>query len=199
MYNLLIVPFAYLLGSLSSAIVVCRLMGLPDPRTQGSNNPGATNVLRIGGKKAAAITLLGDSLKGLLPVLACHLIDATPLIFALTAMAAFLGHLYPVFFGFRGGKGVATALGVQFGLHWMIGGAVALVWLFMAKVMKISSLAALVSMALAPVFVWLVWPAPELIVMQLIMTLILIWRHRSNIQKLLSGEEGRISEESGPE
>jgi glycerol-3-phosphate acyltransferase PlsY len=199
MYNLLIVPFAYLLGSLSSAIVVCRLMGLPDPRTQGSNNPGATNVLRIGGKKAAAITLLGDSLKGLLPVLACHLIDATPLIFALTAMAAFLGHLYPVFFGFRGGKGVATALGVQFGLHWMIGGAVALVWLFMAKVMKISSLAALASMALAPVFVWLVWPAPELIVMQLIMTLILIWRHRSNIQKLLSGEEGRISEESGPE
>ena len=199
MYNLLIVPFAYLLGSLSSAIVVCRLMGLPDPRTQGSNNPGATNVLRIGGKKAAAITLLGDSLKGLLPVLACHLIDATPLIFALPAMAAFLGHLYPVFFGFRGGKGVATALGVQFGLHWMIGGAVALVWLFMAKVMKISSLAALVSMALAPVFVWLVWPAPELIVMQLIMTLILIWRHRSNIQKLLSGEEGRISEESGPE
>ena len=199
MYNLLIVPFAYLLGSLSSAIVVCRLMGLPDPRTQGSNNPGATNVLRIGGKKAAAITLLGDSLKGLLPVLACHLIDATPLIFALTAMAAFLGHLYPVFFGFRGGKGVATALGTQFGLHWMIGGAVALVWLFMAKVMKISSLAALASMALAPVFVWLVWPAPELIVMQLIMTLILIWRHRSNIQKLLSGEEGRISEESGPE
>ena len=199
MYNLLIVPFAYLLGSLSSAIVVCRVMGLPDPRTQGSNNPGATNVLRIGGKKAAAITLLGDSLKGLLPVLAGHLIDATPLIFALTAMAAFLGHLYPVFFGFKGGKGVATALGVQFGLHWMIGGAVALVWLFMAKVVKISSLAALVSMALAPVFVWLVWPAPELIVMQLIMTLILIWRHRSNIQKLLSGEEGRISEESGPE
>jgi glycerol-3-phosphate acyltransferase PlsY len=114
-------------------------------------------------------------------------------------MAAFLGHLYPVFFGFRGGKGVATALGVQFGLHWMIGGAVALVWLFMAKVMKISSLAALVSMALAPVFVWLVWPAPELIVMQLIMTLTLIWRHRSNIQKLLSGEEGKISRKPGAE
>lgn len=192
MPDTLIVLTAYLLGSVSSAIIVCRLMGLPDPRTQGSNNPGATNVLRIGGKKAAAITLLGDSLKGFLPVLACHFLDVMPLIFALTAMAAFLGHLYPVFFGFKGGKGVATALGTQFGLHWMIGGAVALVWLFMAKVMKVSSLAALVSMLLAPVFVWLIWPAPELVVMQTAMTLLLFWRHRSNISKLLSGAESSI-------
>jgi len=184
---------AYLLGSISSAIIVCRILGLPDPRTQGSNNPGATNVLRIGGKKAAAVTLLGDSLKGLLPMLAAHLLQVDELTFALTAMAAFLGHLYPVFFGFQGGKGVATALGVQFGLHWMIGGGVALVWLFMAKVLNISSLAALVSMTLAPVLVWLVWPAPELLLMQVAMTLILIWRHRSNIRKLLSGEEGRIA------
>lgn len=193
MSELLIIPVAYLLGSLSSAIIVCRLMGLPDPRTEGSNNPGATNVLRIGGKKAAGIALLGDTLKGLLPVLACHLLNASPATFALTAMAAFLGHLYPVFFGFKGGKGVATALGTQFGLHWMIGGGVALIWLLMAKVMNISSLAALISMALAPVIVWLVWPAPELIIMQVVMTLILFWRHRSNIQKLLSGEESRIS------
>lgn len=189
MTDTLIILAAYLLGSLSSAIIVCRLMGLPDPRTRGSNNPGATNVLRIGGKKPAAITLFGDSLKGFLPVMACHFLDVTPLVFALTAMAAFLGHLYPVFFGFKGGKGVATALGTQFGLHWMIGGAVALVWLFMAKVLKISSLAALVSMALAPLFVWLVWPAAELVIMQVVMTLILIWRHRSNIRKLLSGAE----------
>ncbi len=199
MTEFLIVLSSYLLGSVSSAIIVCRLMGLPDPRTQGSNNPGATNVLRIGGKKAAAVTLLGDSLKGLLPMLACHALDVTALIFALAAMAAFLGHLYPVFFGFKGGKGVATALGIQFGLHWMIGGAVALVWLFMAKVINISSLAALVSMILAPLFVWLIWPAPELVVMQGVMTLILVWRHRSNIQKMLSGEEGRISKQSGPE
>ncbi len=192
MPDLLIILAAYLLGSVSSAIIVCRLMGLPDPRTQGSNNPGATNVLRIGGKKAAAITLLGDSLKGFVPVLACHFLDATPLIFALTAMAAFLGHLYPVFFGFQGGKGVATTLGTQFGLHWMIGAAVALVWLFIAKVLRISSLAALVSMALAPLFVWLVWPAPELVAMQTAMTLLLIWRHRSNIRKLLSGAESSI-------
>lgn len=187
-----IILAAYLLGSVSSAIIVCRIMGLPDPRTEGSNNPGATNVLRIGGKKAAAITLVGDSLKGLLPMLVCHWLAVDDLTFALTAMAAFLGHLYPVFFGFKGGKGVATALGTQFGLHWQIGGAVALVWLFMAKVMNISSLAALVSMSLAPVFIWLIWPSQELVIMQIVMSIILIWRHRSNIQKLLSGEEGRI-------
>lgn len=188
----LLVLGAYLLGSISSAIIVCRLMGLPDPRTQGSNNPGATNVLRIGGKKAAAVTLLGDSLKGLLPVLAAHALDVSVAILALTGMAAFLGHLYPVFFGFKGGKGVATALGVQFGVHWGLGLAVAGVWLFIAKGLKISSLAALVSMALAPLFVWLIWPAPELLVMQTVMTVILIWRHRNNIRNLLSGEEQRI-------
>ncbi|MBL3528803.1 MAG: glycerol-3-phosphate 1-O-acyltransferase PlsY [gamma proteobacterium endosymbiont of Lamellibrachia anaximandri] len=191
----LLVIGAYLLGSISSAIIVCKLMRLPDPRTQGSNNPGATNVLRIGGKKAAAITLLGDMLKGLIPLLVAHLFTDSPLILALTAMAAFLGHLYPLFFGFQGGKGVATALGVQFGLHWAVGGAVALVWLFMAKVLKISSLAALVSMALAPVFVWYFWPAPELIIMQTVMSVILFWRHRSNISNLLQGVEGKVKGE----
>jgi glycerol-3-phosphate acyltransferase PlsY len=195
----LLVIGAYLLGSISSAILVCRAMGLPDPRTQGSNNPGATNVLRIGGKKAAAVTLFGDSLKGLLPMLLAHLLGATPTVLALTGMAAFLGHLYPLFFGFKGGKGVATALGVQFGLHWGLGLAVAGVWLFIAKVLNISSLAALVSMALAPLFIWLIWPAPELLIMQVVMTLILIWRHRSNIRNLISGAEGKISKEAGPE
>jgi len=193
--NYLLVIAAYLLGSISSAIIVCRIMGLPDPRTEGSNNPGATNVLRIGGKKAAAIALVGDALKGLIPMLACHALGVTPLIFALTGIAAFLGHLYPVFFGFKGGKGVATALGVQFGLSWPVGAAVACVWLFMAKVLNVSSLAALVSMTLAPLFVWIFWPAPELIIMQSVMSLILIWRHRSNIRNLLSGEEGKISKE----
>ncbi|MDJ0740547.1 MAG: glycerol-3-phosphate 1-O-acyltransferase PlsY [Gammaproteobacteria bacterium] len=193
--DLILVVAAYLLGSISSAIIVCRLMGLPDPRTEGSNNPGATNVLRIGGRKAAAITLLGDSLKGFVPVLACHLLDRSAPVFALVGGAAFLGHLYPVFFGFRGGKGVATALGVQFGWSWMIGGAVAATWLFMAKVANISSLAALVSMLLAPLYVWLLWPAPELVVAQVLITAVLIWRHRSNIRKLLSGSEGRISKQ----
>jgi glycerol-3-phosphate acyltransferase PlsY len=167
-------------------------MGLPDPRTQGSNNPGATNVLRIGGKKAAAITLLGDALKGLLPMLAAHALHASPLILALTAMAAFLGHLYPVFFGFRGGKGVATALGTQFGLHWAIGLSVAGIWLLVAKVMKISSLAALVSMALAPLIVWLVTHHSTLVAMQVVITLLLVWRHRANIHNLLEGKEEQI-------
>jgi glycerol-3-phosphate acyltransferase PlsY len=194
-----LVVAAYLLGSISSAIIVCRLMGLPDPRTQGSNNPGATNVLRIGGDKgktAAAITLLGDSLKGLIPMVAAHLLGATPAVLAAIGLAAFLGHLYPVFFGFRGGKGVATALGVQIGLYWPIGLSVAAIWLFVAKVLKISSLSALVSMTLAPLIVWLFWPEPKLIGMQLIITGILIWRHRSNIRNLIDGTEGRLAANS---
>ncbi|MET0027528.1 MAG: glycerol-3-phosphate 1-O-acyltransferase PlsY [Candidatus Thiodiazotropha sp.] len=198
MTHILLIAGAYLIGSISSAIIVCRLMGLPDPRSQGSNNPGATNVLRIGGKKAAAITLFGDMVKGLLPMLAAHLLQAPPGVLALTGMAAFLGHLYPVFFGFRGGKGVATALGVQFGLHWGVGATVGLVWLFMAKVAKISSLSALVSMALAPVFVWLIWPSPALIAMQIVMSLLLFWRHRSNIENLLKGAEDKLSDSEPP-
>lgn len=188
----LLVTGAYLLGSISSAIIVCKLMGLPDPRTQGSNNPGATNVLRIGGKKAAAITLLGDMLKGVIPVTAAHFLTTSDMVFALTGAAAFLGHLYPVFFSFKGGKGVATALGVQLGLQWQIGLVVAGIWLFMAKGLKISSLAALVSMALAPVIVWWFWPAVELIIMQSLITMLLFWRHKSNIQNLLSGREDKI-------
>ena len=146
----LLIVGAYLLGSISSAIIVCRLMGLPDPRTQGSHNPGATNVLRIGGKKAAAITLLGDSLKGLIPMLIAHKLQVNDLTLALTGLAAFIGHLYPIFFRLKGGKGVATALGVQIGLHWGFGLLVAATWLIVAKMVNISSLSALVSMALAP-------------------------------------------------
>lgn len=192
MIDLILIAGAYLLGSVSSAILVCSAMGLPDPRTLGSNNPGATNVLRIGGKTAGMLTLLGDSLKGFIPVLVAHLLDRDPAILAAVGMAAFLGHLYPVFFRFQGGKGVATALGVQFGLGWQIGGAVAAIWLFMAFVLKISSLAALVSMALAPLIVWWFWPAPALIAMSIVMTALLFWRHRSNIRNLIEGSEDNI-------
>lgn len=188
----LIVLLAYLLGSVSSAIIVCRVMGLPDPRTQGSNNPGATNVLRIGGKKAAAITLVGDSLKGLIPLLAAHALDLGTAGLAATGLAAFLGHLYPVFFGFQGGKGVATALGVQFGLYWPLGLSVAAIWLFMAKVIRISSLSALVSMGVAPFLLWWFWDDPWLIGMQVIISLLLFWRHKTNIHNLLTGAEGHI-------
>jgi glycerol-3-phosphate acyltransferase PlsY len=197
MTDILLILAAYLLGSVSSAVIVCRVMGLPDPRSQGSNNPGATNVLRIGGRRAAMLTLAGDMLKGFLPVLAAQLLDAPPLLLAAVGLAAFLGHLYPVFFGFKGGKGVATALGVQFGLGWQVGGGVAAIWLIMAKLVNISSLSALVAMGLAPVVIWAFIGSPELILMQVLMSLTLFWRHRSNIRSLLDGSEGRISEESG--
>jgi glycerol-3-phosphate acyltransferase PlsY len=193
-----VVTLAYLLGSVSAAIIVCRLLGLPDPRTEGSNNPGATNVLRIGGKKAAALTLAGDSLKGVIPMVACHLLGVSALVFALAGLAVFLGHLYPGFFAFKGGKGVATALGVQFGLYWPIGATVGLVWLLMAKLVKISSLSALVAMAVAPFVVWYFWPAVELVGMQLATSAILFWRHRGNIRNLISGTEGRIRDQSRP-
>jgi len=192
--NLLLVVGAYLLGSVSSAIIVCRLMGLPDPRTQGSSNPGATNVLRIGGKKAGAVTLLGDGLKGLAPMLVGHLLNAGPELLAATGLAAFLGHLYPVFFGFRGGKGVATALGVQFGLYWPIGLTVAATWLVVARLLKISSVSGLICMALAPLIVWIFWPEPMLIRMQILISLILFWRHRCNIRNFISGAEARLTD-----
>ena len=196
--DILLVLGGYLFGSISTAIIACKLMGLPDPRTEGSQNPGATNVLRIGGKKAAFATLAGDMLKGLVPVLIAQALQAGPVILAATALAAFLGHLYPVFFGFRGGKGVATALGVQFGLGWQVGGLIALIWLFMAKVVNISSLAALVSMALAPAIVWYFTGSSALLIMQLLISVLLFWRHRSNIRNLLEGSEGRISKQQGP-
>jgi len=191
--SILLVAAAYLLGSVSSAVVVCRLLGLPDPRTEGSGNPGATNVLRIGGKRAAVVTLFGDSLKGLLPLVVGHVLQVPVAALAATGLAAFLGHLYPVFFGFRGGKGVATALGVQFGLYWPVGLCVAGIWLLMAKAVKISSLSALVSMALAPLMVWAFWPEPTLLAMQTVISILLFWRHRSNIRNLLSGAEDRIA------
>lgn len=188
----LIIPAAYLLGSVSSAIIVCHLMGLPDPRSGGSGNPGATNVLRLGGKKAAAITLLGDMLKGVLPVLVARLLSAPDTIVAATAAAAFLGHLYPVFFGFKGGKGVATLLGALLPLNWPAGLATPLTWLLMAKVFKISSLSALVAAALAPLYVWFFSQSPVLTAATAGMSVILFWRHRSNIRNLLQGAEGRI-------
>ncbi len=188
----LLIAAGYLFGSLSSAIIVCKLWGLPDPRTQGSNNPGATNVLRIGGKKAAAVTLLGDTLKGVVPVLIARLLEADAQTLALVAMAAFLGHLYPVFFGFKGGKGVATALGVLLALAWPVALAAAATWLVVAKVFKISSLAALIAACLSPLYAWLLAQPREFVIMLGVMSLLLIWRHRSNIRNLLSGAESTI-------
>lgn len=190
---------AYLLGSVSTAIIVCRLMGLPDPREGGSGNPGATNVLRIGGekgKKAAAITLIGDMLKGLIPVLIAHAAGLNTLMIILVGFAAFMGHLYPLFFGFKGGKGVATMLGVMFGLSLPIGLAVAGTWLFVAKVLKISSLSALIATILAPIYIWFLSGLQEWVWVTAAMTVILFWRHRGNIQRIISGEETLIKVKS---
>ena len=188
----LIILGGYLFGSISTAIIVCRLMGLPDPRTAGSGNPGATNVARLGGKKAAALTLVGDMLKGLLPVLLAHFLQVGPVILAATALAAFLGHLYPVFFGFKGGKGVATGLGVIYGLYWPAGLLTTATWLAMAVMFRYSSLAALIAMLLAPLwFLWL-WPEPAVIAAIVVLTVLLFWRHRSNISNLINGKEGKI-------
>ena len=194
-----LITLAYLFGSISTDIIVCKLMGLPDPRSEGSGNPGATNVLRVGGKKAAAITLFGDFIKGLVPVLIANYLNVSDTVLALVGIAAFLGHLYPVFFHFRGGKGVATMLGVLFGFDLYVGLATAGTWLFVAKVLKISSLSALVATLLAPLYIWWLAYSLDLVITTAVMTVILYWRHRSNIRNLLTGAEGRIKNEAGPE
>ncbi|MEZ5454359.1 MAG: glycerol-3-phosphate 1-O-acyltransferase PlsY [Thiothrix sp.] len=193
----LLIVLAYLLGSISTAIITCKLMGLPDPRTVGSNNPGATNVLRHGGKKAAAITLLGDLLKGLIPVLVSRLFDLNYNWLILIGIAAFLGHLYPLYYRFKGGKGVATAIGVFLGVNVYAGLAFVATWLLMAKGFKISSLAALIATALSPLYFWFItqhiWPTLGV----LFMAVLIFWRHQSNIRNLLSGKEDRIQSKEG--
>lgn len=182
----------YLLGSISTAIITCRLIGLPDPRSGGSRNPGATNVLRLGGKKAAAITLTGDMLKGLIPALIATLLHMPPAVIAAAGLAAFLGHLYPLYYGFSGGKGVATMLGVLLGTQWIAGFATIGVWLIMAKAFKISSLSALVATLCAPFFVAFTTHSQVLTITTSIMAVLLFWRHRSNIKNLITGAEEKI-------
>lgn len=183
---------AYLLGSVSSAILVCRIWGLPDPRGQGSGNPGATNVKRIGGNRPAALTLFGDLLKGALPVLAGYGLGLAPHELMWIGAAAFLGHLYPVFFGFRGGKGVATLLGVLLAFAPYLGLGVAATWLLVAKGFKRSSLSALIATALAPLYAWALGVETQAIAVLTAMVALLWQRHRGNIRRLLQGDEDRI-------
>ena len=189
MVEWLFVPVAYLIGSISSAIIICRLMGLPDPRGQGSGNPGATNVMRIGGKKAAAITLLGDLLKGFIPVYSAGLLGGADELLAITGLAAFMGHLYPVFFKFEGGKGVATSIGVLLGFSWLLGFAFIGTWLLIYKVGKISSLSALCASVLSPVYAWFIIGNINMVGASVVMMIFLLWRHKSNIQRLIKGDE----------
>jgi glycerol-3-phosphate acyltransferase PlsY len=182
----------YLAGSISTAIITCKLMGLDDPRSVGSNNPGATNVLRHGGKKAAIITLLGDMLKGLLPILLVQLWTNDVNASAIVGIAAFLGHLYPVYFRFKGGKGVATFFGILLGFNWIAGAATLAVWLTTTLLFKVSALSALVASFTAPFIIWYITNSQSLIAATIFMATLLIWRHRSNIQNMMEGTENKI-------
>ncbi len=184
---------AYLIGSLSFAVIVSRAMGLPDPHSYGSGNPGATNVLRSGSKKAAVLTLLGDTLKGVLAVLLAKAFAAQFGIsqagIALVAVAVFLGHLFPLFFGFNGGKGVATAAGVLWALDWRVGLGLTAIWATVFAVTRVSSLSALIGSAATPVLGFLFFGDGAVFYATLLMAVLLFWRHKENIRRLLSGEE----------
>jgi glycerol-3-phosphate acyltransferase PlsY len=189
-----LLPIAgYLIGSVSSAIVVSTLLRLPDPRTSGSRNPGATNVLRLGSKIGALLTLAGDIAKGLLPVFAvsCWISDHT-LLLAATGLGAFLGHLFPLYFKFAGGKGVATALGVVLAIHPLVALIQIATWLLVAVVFRYSSLAALVTAAATPVYLWLASDEPSFIVLGGVLAVLLFWRHWQNIERLIARTESKI-------
>lgn len=183
--NIVVIVAGYLLGSISAAILVCRAMGRTDPRTTGSRNPGATNVLRVAGRDAAALTLAGDMLKGVAAVLLARAVSPEPVVWMLAGAAAFLGHLYPVFFGFRGGKGVATALGLLLAATPIAGLLTVVTWLAAFAVFRISAVGALTAFALAPFYVGGVTMSPVLAAIAGIVTILLFWRHRSNIRHLI--------------
>ena len=185
---------SYLLGSISSAIIICKILGLPDPRTQGSKNPGATNVLRIGGKKVAAFVLLFDGLKGALPVILATYFFAVN-IFELTIilLCAFLGHIFPIFYGFKGGKGVATYLGGLIGLSFFLGLAFAIIWLTVAKIVKISSIAALTATLLSPIYFYFITNHNlKATLVIFLINLFIYFTHRENIKRIMRGDEGVI-------
>lgn len=200
MFNVSAVIAAYLIGSLSFAVIVSKYYGMDDPRTYGSGNPGATNVLRSGKKKAAALTLLGDALKGLVAVvLARCLQDAlnlSDITIAAVAVAALVGHMWPLFFGFKGGKGVATALGVLLALSPVTALVCAAIWLVMAFGFKVSSLAALTATVAAPLVTFWLMPYPSWAWATVVIAVLVLYRHKSNIQNLLQGKEGKIGDKA---
>lgn len=196
MLAILMFVLAYLLGSISSAILVSRLFKLPDPRTHGSNNPGATNVYRLGGAFAAILVLVFDILKGTIPVWGAYFLKLDPLSLGLVAVGACLGHMYPVFFNFKGGKAVATAFGSLLPIGLSLAGLLVSTWLIIVALTRYSSLAALVSVSLAPIYTWLIKPLYTLPV--LFITLLIIFRHRTNIVRLYSGEEPKVGAKKSP-
>ncbi len=180
------------MGSFCSAVIVCRLFALPDPRLEGSKNPGATNVLRIAGKNYAALVMLADLLKGTIPVLIAKVFEADAVTVAFTALAAVVGHMYPIFFEFKGGKGVATAIGALLGFHFIIGVMVAATWLLVAKFSRYSSLASMVSITLAPFYTLLLVPHLGVFPPLIMMSLLVLFKHKNNITRLIDGVEPKI-------
>lgn len=181
---------AYLFGSISSAVVISRLFRLPDPRAAGSGNPGATNVYRLGGKIPAALTLFFDVLKGMIPVWGSYFLGIEPFYLGIIAVAACLGHIFPLYFRFRGGKAVATALGAMFPVAWEMALLLIATWVLVFRISKVSSLAAIITVSLAPFYAF--WIKPQYTVPIIMISLLILWRHQSNIIRLRSGEEHRI-------
>ncbi|WP_192483142.1 MULTISPECIES: glycerol-3-phosphate 1-O-acyltransferase PlsY [Cysteiniphilum] len=193
MLFILMLIIGYLFGSINSAIITCKLMGLPSPRSIGSGNPGATNVLRLGGKKAAAITLLGDALKGLIPVLIAHALYLSATETGYIALLAVIGHIFPVFFGFKGGKGVATLIGVILGFYWLIGIIFLATWLICALITKYSSLSALIATIVSAICVIFIFNFNTALPF-IIIAVIVILRHHENIKRLINGSESKIGQ-----
>jgi glycerol-3-phosphate acyltransferase PlsY len=190
-FDLILIIGSYLLGSLSAAIIVCKLLGLQDPRTTGSRNPGATNVLRIGGKLPALIVLFGDALKGFIPVAIGHLFHVSPVILGLIALAALLGHVFPIFFRFEGGKGVATAAGAVLALSPTLFLFGLITWLVVAVFSRISSLSALVTVTLIPMYA-IMLNENSFCIPLILMVILVLWRHKENIARLANGTEPRV-------
>jgi len=198
--DILLIPIAYLIGSVSFAVVVSKCMRLPDPHTYGSGNPGATNVLRTGNKLAAVLTLLGDALKGFIAVVLARIIlgegsltsSLNSWILCGVVVAVFLGHIFPIFHGFSGGKGVATACGILFGIHWILGLATLATWIIVAKFMRYSSLAAIAAAVFGPLYFVFLFGFHPMVMALVIVCGLLVWRHRSNIRNLINGTESRI-------
>ena len=190
--NIFLIFLAYLLGSISAAILVCKLLGLSDPRTGGSGNPGTTNVMRLHGKTAAFLTLTGAVFKGIIPVLLAKVIVGSEFIIALSGFAAFLGHIFPIYFKFKGGKGVATLIGILLATHWLLGLAYVITWILTAAIFRYSSLAALIATLSIPFYTYFLEQSFQYTVTFSMIAVILFWRHKSNIYNLLNNKERKI-------
>ncbi|RUR07115.1 glycerol-3-phosphate 1-O-acyltransferase PlsY [Legionella sp. km772] len=189
---IVLILISYLMGSICSAIIVCSIFNLPDPREEGSKNPGATNVLRLAGKQYAALVLLVDILKGTIPVLLAQFLNASPTLVAFTVLVAVLGHMYPIFFNFKGGKGVATAIGALLGFHFIIGVMVVATWLLVVNFSRYSSLASIIAIILSPLYALLVTQDINIFPPLCIMAILILFKHKNNITRLIDGNEPKV-------